>query len=88
MTIHGTKTIAEQTQWALETRLMNSTWRAGARLSSGRVQGDSLGVSRNSLREAIVALKAPGHLGCRPHTPTRACAAKHDHPHRVRPFRT
>lgn len=61
-----TKNIAITAQRALEERLINGTWGVGSRLPAERQLAEMLGISRNSLREAIFALKARGLLTSRP----------------------
>lgn len=58
--------VALAAQRALEKKLIDGTWTAGTRLPAERTLATSLGVSRNSLREAIFALKARGLLISRP----------------------
>ena len=58
--------IAVAAQRALEEKLINGTWGAGSRLPPERKLAEMLGISRNSLREAIFALKARGLLNSRP----------------------
>jgi GntR family transcriptional regulator, transcriptional repressor for pyruvate dehydrogenase complex len=53
-------------QRAIEEKLIDGTWKAGMRLPAERALAETLGVSRNSLREAINALKARGLLISRP----------------------
>lgn len=50
---------------ALEARLADGTWGAGARIPAERQLAEMLGVSRNSLREAVLALKTRGLLTSR-----------------------
>jgi len=54
--------VAEQAQRALEVHLLDGSWPVGVRLPAERVLAETLGVSRNSLREAIFCLKARGLL--------------------------
>jgi len=54
--------VAEQTQRALEVRLLDGSWPAGTRLPAERVLAETMGVSRNSLREAVSCLKSRGLL--------------------------
>lgn len=61
-----TRSIAVSAQRALEERLINGTWGAGSRLPPERKLAEMLGISRNSLREAVFALKARGLLTSRP----------------------
>ena len=56
------RSVAEEAQRALEVRLLDGTWTAGTRLPAERALAEALGVSRNSLREAIFCLKARGLL--------------------------
>jgi GntR family transcriptional regulator, transcriptional repressor for pyruvate dehydrogenase complex len=56
------RSITEQAQRALEVHLLDGSWSPGTRLPAERVLAESLGVSRNSLREAIFCLKARGLL--------------------------
>lgn len=56
------RSVAEIAQRALEARLIDGSWTAGTRLPAERTLAESLGVSRNSLREAIFCLKARGLL--------------------------
>ena len=60
------RSVAEEAQHALEVRLLDGSWPAGTRLPAERVLAQTLGVSRNSLREAIHALKARGLLASKP----------------------
>jgi GntR family transcriptional repressor for pyruvate dehydrogenase complex len=60
------KNVAVVAQRALEEKLIDGTWKMGTRLPAERTLAESLGVSRNSLREAIFALKARGLLSSRP----------------------
>jgi GntR family transcriptional repressor for pyruvate dehydrogenase complex len=53
------------TQRALEEQLIDGTWKTGTRLPAERKLAEMLGVSRNSLREAIFSLKARGLLSSR-----------------------
>jgi GntR family transcriptional repressor for pyruvate dehydrogenase complex len=54
--------VAQQAQRALEEHLLDGSWPVGVRLPAERVLAQTLGVSRNSLREAIFCLKARGLL--------------------------
>jgi len=54
--------VAVQAQRALEVHLLDGSWPVGVRLPAERVLAEMLGVSRNSLREAIFCLKARGLL--------------------------
>ena len=54
--------VAEEARRALEARLLDGSWTAGTRLPAERKLAEILGVSRNSLREAIFCLKARGLL--------------------------
>lgn len=54
--------VAQQAQRALEVHLLDGSWPVGVRLPAERVLAETLGVSRNSLREAIYCLKARGLL--------------------------
>jgi len=56
------RTVTEETQRALEVHLLDGSWSPGTRLPAERVLAETLGVSRNSLREAIFCLKARGLL--------------------------
>ncbi len=56
------RSIAEQTQRALEAQLLDGTWPAGTRLPAERTLAKSMSVSRNTLREAIHCLKTRGLL--------------------------
>ena len=56
------RSVAEQTQRTIEVHLLDGSWPAGMRLPAERVLAETLGVSRNSLREAIFCLKARGLL--------------------------
>lgn len=58
--------VAMLVQRAIERKLIDGTWKAGMRLPAERALAETLGVSRNSLREAIFALKARGLLSSRP----------------------
>jgi GntR family transcriptional regulator, transcriptional repressor for pyruvate dehydrogenase complex len=60
------RSVAEETQRALEARLLDGSWSAGTRLPAERVLAETLEVSRNSLREAIICLKARGLLASKP----------------------
>lgn len=53
-------------QRTLEEKLIDGTWATGSRLPAERKLAEMLGVSRNSLREAIFALKTRGLLKSRP----------------------
>jgi GntR family transcriptional repressor for pyruvate dehydrogenase complex len=59
MTQHS---VAEQTQRSIEVKLLNGSWPVGMRLPAERALAEAMGVSRNSLREAIYCLKARGLL--------------------------
>lgn len=54
--------VAEDARRALEAHLLDGSWRAGTRLPAERTLAEMLGVSRNSLREAISCLKTRGLL--------------------------
>ncbi|MBL8415695.1 MAG: FadR family transcriptional regulator [Propionivibrio sp.] len=54
--------VAQQAQRALEAHLLDGSWPVGVRLPAERALAETLGVSRNSLREAIFCLKARGLL--------------------------
>jgi GntR family transcriptional repressor for pyruvate dehydrogenase complex len=54
--------VAEQTRRALEVHLLDGSWPVGMRLPAERVLAETLGVSRNSVREAIFCLKERGLL--------------------------
>ena len=54
--------VAEQTRRALEVHLVDGSWPVGTRLPAERVLAETLGVSRNSVREAIFCLKERGLL--------------------------
>lgn len=56
------RSVAEEVQHALEVRLLDGSWTPGTRLPAERILAETLGVSRNSLREAIFCLKARGLL--------------------------
>lgn len=56
------QSVTEEAQRALEVHLLDGSWSAGTRLPAERVLAETLGVSRNSLREAIFCLKARGLL--------------------------
>ncbi|MFZ4539614.1 FadR/GntR family transcriptional regulator [Propionivibrio sp.] len=56
------RSVAEQTQRALEVHLLDGSWPVGMRLPAERVLAETMGVSRNSLREAVFSLKARGLL--------------------------
>jgi len=56
------RSVAEEAQRALEVHLLDGSWSTGTRLPAERVLANTLGVSRNSLREAIFCLKARGLL--------------------------
>jgi GntR family transcriptional repressor for pyruvate dehydrogenase complex len=56
------RSVAEEAQRALEVHLLDGSWTPGTRLPAERVLAEALGVSRNSLREAIFCLKARGLL--------------------------
>lgn len=60
------RNVALAAQRALERKLIDGAWSAGTRLPAERKLAELLGVSRNSLREAIFALKARGLLCSRP----------------------
>jgi GntR family transcriptional repressor for pyruvate dehydrogenase complex len=57
--------ISDQVQRALEVRLLDGSWTAGMRLPAERELAATLGVSRASLREAVMSLKARGMLESR-----------------------
>lgn len=59
------RSVAEEARHALEVRLLDGSWTAGMRLPAERTLAEALGVSRNSLREAIFSLKARGLLSSR-----------------------
>lgn len=52
--------VAEDARRALEAHLLDGSWRVGTRLPAERTLAEMLGVSRNSLREAISCLKTRG----------------------------
>ncbi len=54
-----------EVQRALEARLVEGSWGAGTRLPAERTLAEMLGVSRNTVREAILALKTRGLLASR-----------------------
>lgn len=54
--------VAEQAQRTLEMHLLDGSWPVGVRLPAERVLAETLGISRNSLREAIYCMKARGLL--------------------------
>jgi GntR family transcriptional repressor for pyruvate dehydrogenase complex len=56
------RSVAEAAQRALEVHLLDGSWSPGTRLPAERALAETLGVSRNSLREAIFCLKARGLL--------------------------
>ena len=56
------RSVTEAAQRALEVHLLDGSWSPGTRLPAERVLAERLGVSRNSLREAINCLKARGLL--------------------------
>lgn len=58
--------VAEKAQRTIEAHLLDGSWPAGTRLPAERVLAETMGVSRNSLREAIHALKARGLLASKP----------------------
>ena len=60
------RNVALDAQRELERKLIDGTWKVGTRLPAERKLAESMGVSRNSLREAIFALKARGLLNSRP----------------------
>jgi len=60
------RSVAEQTRLALEMRLLDGSWPVGTRLPSERILAEKLGVSRNSVREAIFSLKDRGLLFSKP----------------------
>jgi len=60
------RSVTERAQRALEVHLLEGSWTPGVRLPAERVLAESLGVSRNSLREAIFCLKARGLLVSKP----------------------
>ena len=49
------KNVVLAAQRALEAKLIDGTWKMGTRLPAERKLAGDLGVSRNSLREAIFA---------------------------------
>jgi GntR family transcriptional repressor for pyruvate dehydrogenase complex len=56
------RSVAERAQRALEVHLLDGSWSPGTRLPAERALAETLGVSRNSLREAIFCLKVRGLL--------------------------
>jgi GntR family transcriptional repressor for pyruvate dehydrogenase complex len=56
------RSVTEAAQRALEAHLLDGSWSPGTRLPAERGLAEALGVSRNSLREAINCLKARGLL--------------------------
>jgi GntR family transcriptional repressor for pyruvate dehydrogenase complex len=56
------RSIAEAAQRTLEAHLLDGSWTAGTRLPAERKLAQAMGVSRNSLREAIFCMKARGLL--------------------------
>jgi len=56
------RSVVEQAQRALEVHLLDGSWPVGTRLPAERLLAETLGVSRNSLREAIFCLKTRGLL--------------------------
>ena len=60
------RSVAEEVQRALEVHLLDGSWPAGTRLPAERALAETLGVSRNSLREAIFSLNARGLLVSKP----------------------
>jgi GntR family transcriptional repressor for pyruvate dehydrogenase complex len=60
------RSVSARAQRAIEARLLDGSWPAGTRLPAERMLAQSMGVSRNSLREAIHALKARGLLASKP----------------------
>lgn len=56
------RSVAEQIQRTIEAHLLDGSWPAGMRLPAERALAETLGVSRNSLREAIFCFKARGLL--------------------------
>jgi len=56
------RSVAEEARRAIEVHLLDGSWPAGTRLPAERQLAETLGVSRNSLREAIFCLKARGLL--------------------------
>jgi len=60
------RSVAEEARRALEVHLLDGSWPAGTRLPPERALAEELGVSRNSLREAIFSLNARGLLLSKP----------------------
>lgn len=56
------QSVAERTRKAIEVHLVDGSWPVGMRLPPERTIADQLGVSRNSVREAISCLKERGLL--------------------------
>lgn len=56
------RSVTETAQRAIEVHLLDGSWSPGTRLPAERVLAETMGVSRNSLREAIFCLKARGLL--------------------------
>jgi GntR family transcriptional repressor for pyruvate dehydrogenase complex len=56
------RSVVLDVQRALEAHLVDGSWGAGTRLPAERRLAEMLGVSRNSVREAILALKTRGLL--------------------------
>jgi GntR family transcriptional repressor for pyruvate dehydrogenase complex len=59
------RSVVLDVQRALEAHLVDGSWGAGTRLPAERRLAEMLGVSRNSVREAILALKTRGLLASR-----------------------
>ncbi|MBL8396674.1 MAG: FadR family transcriptional regulator [Candidatus Accumulibacter sp.] len=60
------QSVTERAQKAIEVHLVDGSWPVGMRLPPERVMADELGVSRNSVREAISRLKERGLLFSKP----------------------
>jgi GntR family transcriptional regulator, transcriptional repressor for pyruvate dehydrogenase complex len=56
----------DKARLTLESRLLDGSWTAGMRLPAERQLAETLGISRNALREAISSLKSRGLLVSKP----------------------
>lgn len=60
------RNVVDLARLKLETRLLEGAWTAGTRLPAERQLAETLGISRNALREALSILKARGLLISKP----------------------
>jgi GntR family transcriptional regulator, transcriptional repressor for pyruvate dehydrogenase complex len=60
------RNVVDKARLTLESRLLDGSWTAGTRLPAERQLAETLGISRNALREAISSLKSRGLLVSKP----------------------